>query len=65
MAPGIPTEERMMTCKISTRKIHASIGSNVLNGISAVLLLVLLYWRVFESMEEPGVLASLALLTSN
>jgi len=54
----------MMSCKIFTRKIYASLGSSALNAVSAVLLLVLLYWRVFESME-PTDMSYLTFLTGN
>ena len=57
-------EEQMMSYKISTRKIYASLGSNVLNAVSAVLLLVFLHWRVFESIE-PTNTSYLAFLTGN
>jgi len=53
-----------MSYKISTRKIYASLGSNVLNAVSAVLLLVFLHWRVFESIE-PTNTSYLAFLTGN
>ncbi len=58
------TEDQMMSCKIFTRKIYASLGSSALNAVSAVLLLVLLYWRVFESME-PTDMSYLTFLTGN
>ena len=54
----------MMSYKISTRKIYASLGSNVLNAVSAVLLLVFFRWRVFESIE-PTNTSYLAFLTGN
>ncbi len=53
-----------MSYKISTRKIYDSLGPSVLNAVSSVLLLVLLHWRVFESLE-PTNTSYLAFLTGN